>query len=271
VYDHAHNVTLYSSSSRPCLLIHKNWSKVNYLINHIPDGADMYDIQRAIWNILNFGSWNWNYTGYMTKPVSNITISMINNALLNGEDWCPNIGNKIAVICDPGLDHDCQITFIEVTLLQLEEMNTFTTILCDDHSPQTTVPSTNTIQNSLNSEEDNSKDSSSIHDKKSIDLNLSNNLPKDFDVKIDLERTHQHEIILSNINTTNLDSSFIINNQDPMNNILSLNGHIKYDKSNGSIPFVIIGSLFSFIIIIFLLQRKKQLKNGKKQIVIISK
>ena len=261
-YDHPHNVTLYSSYNPPCHLIHKNWSKVNYLINHITDGADMYDIQRAIWNILNFGSWNWNYTGYMTKPVSDITMSMINNTLLNGGDWCPSIGNKIAVICDPGINHDCQITFIEVTLIQAEKMNTFTTILCDDDSPQP-IPLTNTNQNSFNIKINNSNNTGSTHNRNTIEQNLINNLPKEPDLKIDSISTDKSEIILGNINTTNLDNTFIIDNHDSMNNILSFNNPILDDKSNVPIPFIIFGSFFLIIILILLTYARKQIKNGK--------
>jgi len=107
-------VNLYSSYDPPEHLTHENWSKLNYLINH-PQG-DAFDVQRAIWYFINFGSWDWDDTGYMSKPVSDETWNMVDDAIENGDDWCPDCGDKIAIISEP--DDGVQITILEAILCE---------------------------------------------------------------------------------------------------------------------------------------------------------
>lgn len=120
-YDHPHTVRLYNSYNPPDHLSNDNWHKINYILNHRQ--GDRYDVQRAIWYFVNFGSWAWNYTGYVEQPVTQTVYDMIDDANQNSGDWCPDCGDTIAVICDPGVEHEFQITIIE-------------SILCEDNPGQ---------------------------------------------------------------------------------------------------------------------------------------
>ena len=113
-----HEITFYSSYDPPEHLAHENWTKINYIINHKPEDADAYDIQRAIWYFINFGPWEWDYTGYMEKPVSEVTDRLIEKTKEESDNWNPTQGDLIAIICDPGANHEFQITFIEFPLYE---------------------------------------------------------------------------------------------------------------------------------------------------------
>lgn len=115
-YDNPYVVTLYNSYYPPERLTHENWTKINYILNNAPTDSDPHDVQRALWYFINFGPWDWDYTGYgpMSKPVDQATWDMIADANENSDDWCPGCGDTIAVICDPGEEHGFQITIIEV-------------------------------------------------------------------------------------------------------------------------------------------------------------
>jgi len=114
-------VTLVSSydDSLPDYLADENWSKVNYILNR--KQGDRYDVQRAIWYFVNFGAWDYDYTGYppMGDEFNNDAVnSMISEAETNVEEgWCPDpCDDVIAVICDQGEDRSKQLSFIEVPL-----------------------------------------------------------------------------------------------------------------------------------------------------------
>ena len=93
-------VTLYSSYDPPAHLASENWSKVNYILNN-PQG-NRVDVQRAILYFVNFGSWSYNHEwGPMQGEISDETMSMINNAMEYGDDFCPECGQIMAVISDP--------------------------------------------------------------------------------------------------------------------------------------------------------------------------
>ncbi len=123
---HDHNVALpvkliSSYGDLPDYLDTEDWIEVNYIINH-PKG-NARDIQRAIWYFINLGPWDWDDTTHysgMSQPVAQATLDMIDDAKDYADDWCPECGDVIAVICEPhAQDHedDFQITFIEVKLV----------------------------------------------------------------------------------------------------------------------------------------------------------
>ena len=116
-YSNPHSVKLYNSYQPPDHLTNDNWHKVNYILNH--KLGDRNDVQRAIWYFVNFGSWDWNYTGYLEGPITENVYDMINDANNNSTDWCPECGDIIAVINDPGIEHDFQITIIEAILCEM--------------------------------------------------------------------------------------------------------------------------------------------------------
>ena len=118
-----HDAQLFSSydSNLPEHLAHENWSKVNYVINHVSEGADVVDVQLAIYRLINFGPWKWDHSYGpvdILEPEYSIVDDLVDDALLNSGSWCPGCGDKIAVICDPGVNHPFQITFIEVVLCE---------------------------------------------------------------------------------------------------------------------------------------------------------
>ncbi|MFH1013977.1 MAG: PKD domain-containing protein [Thermoplasmatota archaeon] len=115
-YSNPHVVSLYNSYQPPEHLLNENWHKINYLLNH--KQGDRYDVQRTLWYFVNFGPWNWNYTGYMNEPVTQNVYDMIDDANENSADWCPGCGDIIAVICDSGIEHGFQITIIEAILCE---------------------------------------------------------------------------------------------------------------------------------------------------------
>jgi len=108
------DVTLYSSYNPPDRLIHENWTKINYILNN--KEGDRYDVQRAIWYFINYGLWDWDRDWYLMTGVSQAAKSMIYNAELYGDDFCPECGDIIAVICDQGVDRKRQLSFIEVPI-----------------------------------------------------------------------------------------------------------------------------------------------------------
>jgi len=116
-YENPHPISLYNSYYPPEHLSSENWHKINYILNH--KQGTRYDVQRAIWYFVNFGDWEWNYTGYMDEPVTDTVYDMIDDANENSHLWCPECGDIIAVINDPGIEHEFQITIIEAILCEI--------------------------------------------------------------------------------------------------------------------------------------------------------
>lgn len=105
-------VKLYSSYCPPGHLEDDNWDLVNYLLNHKSAGADWYDIQTAIWGLINFGN-------PAPPPSDPLGQGMVANAIANGNDFVPGPGQIVAVICDPierTEENQIQYTIIEVSL-----------------------------------------------------------------------------------------------------------------------------------------------------------
>lgn len=108
------DVILNSSYNPPDHLIHENWSKINYILNN--KEGDWTDVQRAMWYFINYGPWDWDKNWGPFSGVSTEAWSMIDNATLHGDDFCPECGDVIAVICDQGVDRERQLTIIEVPM-----------------------------------------------------------------------------------------------------------------------------------------------------------
>jgi uncharacterized repeat protein (TIGR02543 family) len=101
----AYQVILYSSynTSLPTHLVHQNWSKVNYILNH-KVGSDWHQVEYSILYILNFGNQGLNTNGW----------SMVNASILYGGSYVPNGGDIIAIIADAGTT--VQRTIFELTV-----------------------------------------------------------------------------------------------------------------------------------------------------------
>jgi len=101
------NTNLYSiyNSSMPSYLWHNNWSKVNYLLNHKIPNVNWWQVQYAAWYLLDFGDDGLNNAGW----------SMVENASLYGDDYCPTYFDTIGIIADPG--QNVQLHFFEFRLV----------------------------------------------------------------------------------------------------------------------------------------------------------
>ena len=97
-----YQVSLYSSynTSMPSHLWHNNLSKVNYILNN--KQGFWRQVQYAIWYILDFGDVGLNDDGW----------AMVNDAIANGSNFCPGVGDVIAIIADAGTN--VQYTVLEV-------------------------------------------------------------------------------------------------------------------------------------------------------------
>jgi uncharacterized repeat protein (TIGR02543 family) len=98
-----YQVYLYSSynKSMPSYLWHNNLSKVNYILNN--KQGSTWQVQKAIWYILDFGDSGLNSDGW----------AMINDTIANGSDFCPGVGDIIAIIADAG-------TGVQYTVIELQ-------------------------------------------------------------------------------------------------------------------------------------------------------
>lgn len=98
---------LYSvyNTSLPTHLRHQNWSKVNYILNNKHPSAHWWQIQYAIWYLLDFGDSGLNSYGQ----------SMIENASLYGDIFYPTYFDIIGILADPG--ENVQRHFIEHHLI----------------------------------------------------------------------------------------------------------------------------------------------------------
>jgi len=97
-------VTLYSSYDPANLYSDDDWDLVNWILNH-KQGSDWWDVQRAIWYFIDGGVYP---TGYPDA------IDMVEDAMVNGENFEPGPGQILAVVCWIGVT--VQTTFIEVTV-----------------------------------------------------------------------------------------------------------------------------------------------------------
>ncbi len=101
------NTRLYSiyNMSMPSSLWHDNWSKVNYILNHKVQNIPYWQIQYAIWYLLDFGDAGLTSVGW----------SMVENASLYGDSYSPTYFDIIGVIADAGLNIQKQL--LEVRLV----------------------------------------------------------------------------------------------------------------------------------------------------------
>ncbi|MFX1535402.1 MAG: hypothetical protein ACFFDI_14345 [Promethearchaeota archaeon] len=83
----------------------EQWNYVNYILNHKHPEAEWWEIQAAIWY---FTDDDPDYNGWRTE----IADLMIADALENGADFHPQVGQLGAVILDNG--PDVQLVFLEV-------------------------------------------------------------------------------------------------------------------------------------------------------------
>ena len=103
---------LYSSLNPPNYLKNENWSYINYIINHKPAGYNYLDIQIAMWYFINLGP-----VHSINTPLAQI---LINDALANGTNYVPGVGDLVAIIIDPVNNngtvggHKIQYTFMEM-------------------------------------------------------------------------------------------------------------------------------------------------------------
>ncbi|HEX9744960.1 MAG TPA: hypothetical protein VGB30_05985 [bacterium] len=81
-----------------------DWNRINYILNHKPDGATIMEIQKAIWH----------YTDGLV-PDNPTTQAIVDDADANGGDYEPGVGDVIAVILFIGENNQC--TFFEVPVV----------------------------------------------------------------------------------------------------------------------------------------------------------
>jgi PKD domain/Fibronectin type III domain len=100
------NTRLYSlyNTSMPSSLWHENWSKVNYIINHKIQNISYWQIQYAIWYLLDFGDAGLDAAGW----------SMVENASLYGDSYVPTYFDFIGVIADAGVNIQKQLLEIRL-------------------------------------------------------------------------------------------------------------------------------------------------------------
>ena len=93
------------NNSMPSYLFHQNWSKVNYILNN-KQGPDWWQVQRAIWYLLDYGDNGLNSFGW----------SMVENAsLYAGGSYSPSYFELTATLADPG--NAVQLLIIEHRLI----------------------------------------------------------------------------------------------------------------------------------------------------------
>ena len=107
-----HTAALYSSYDPdiPDGFQSKNWTKVNYILNHKQDyNLDRAHLQRVIWYYVDD-----NYE-LPSDPGSDVQ-KMISDADENGSDFCPEPGNVIVILVD--CVASVQRTFLELSLTE---------------------------------------------------------------------------------------------------------------------------------------------------------
>jgi hypothetical protein len=105
-----HEIVLYSSTNPPGKLASQRWDMVNYILNH--KQGEMADIQQAIWYFINMVG---NYS-----PSSTTAMTIINDALANGNGFVPQIGEIIAIICVPVVLLPEPI-FVQISIIELPD------------------------------------------------------------------------------------------------------------------------------------------------------
>jgi hypothetical protein len=106
-------VMLYSSCNPPSDpdLDDFEWDKVNYILNHKPLTATVYEIQEAIWNYVNLGG---SYTPSLAGA-----LAIVADAELYGDGFAPVSGEVVAVILipvDTEIPEPAQATIIELMI-----------------------------------------------------------------------------------------------------------------------------------------------------------
>lgn len=110
-------VILYSDLNPPGNLSSVSWNMVNYILNHKQGTSD--DIQQAIWYFANMAD------GYVpTSPLAQI---MVADALANGTDFIPAVGQIVGVICFPIVlfpsEFPVQVNMIELQVPEIPELH----------------------------------------------------------------------------------------------------------------------------------------------------
>jgi hypothetical protein len=105
-----HEVVLYSSTNPPGKLATQRWDMVNYILNH--KQGEMADIQQAIWYFVNMvGNYSPSRVGAMT---------IVNDALANGNGFVPQSGDIMAVICVPVVLLP-EPLFVQISIIELQD------------------------------------------------------------------------------------------------------------------------------------------------------
>jgi hypothetical protein len=103
-----HEIVLYSSTNPPGKLATQRWDMVNYILNH--KQGEMADIQQAIWYFINMVG---NYS-----PSRANAMTIVNDALANGNGFVPQTGEITAVICVPVVLLP-EPLFVQISIIEL--------------------------------------------------------------------------------------------------------------------------------------------------------
>jgi len=110
IYDNvSYQVSLYSSynTSMPSHCWHNNLSMVNYILNN--KQGFWRQVQYAIWYVLDFRGFRLNDDGW----------AMVNDAIANGSNFCPGVGDVTAIIADAGTNTQCTVFELPVPVYTL--------------------------------------------------------------------------------------------------------------------------------------------------------
>jgi chitodextrinase len=103
-YTNTHLYSIYNTSM-PSYLWHHNFSKINYILNHKVQNIDWWQVQYAIWYLLDYGDSGLNTDGW----------SMVQNASLYGDSYSPTYFDIIGIVADAG--QNVQRQFLELRLI----------------------------------------------------------------------------------------------------------------------------------------------------------
>ncbi len=114
-----HLVNLYSSLNAPGEMADKNWTMVNYILNH-KQGYSATSIQEAIWYFVDLSG--------VYVPQDQGALALINDTLAHGSNFVPAKNQTVTVICYPATqsvtDYQVQISVIEVNQSQINPLPT---------------------------------------------------------------------------------------------------------------------------------------------------